>query len=128
MRNSLITTKWKEYSKKSRFFEQAAIEDLMKEFKSFEFPIQNNFGWWRLFQCDEPQARMKKFTICSVSGNIYFDDKPLRSIHTHLTEDTDVNMPMFNNIIMQLLNGGKSKNKNCSRLLIYLNLVKNGLI
>ena len=128
VRNPLITTKWKEYSKKSRFYEQAAIEDLMKEFKSFEFPIQNNFGWWRLFQCDNSQDRMKQFTICSESGFIFFEDKPLRSIHTHLTQDTDVNMPLFNNIISQLLNGGKNKNKNYARLLIYLNLVKNGLV
>jgi len=128
VRNSNVTTKWKEYSKNSRFFEQSAIEDLMREFKSFEFSIQNNFGWWRLFQCDKPNERMKKFTLCNVTGYIYFDDKPLRSIHTHLIKNTDRNMPMFNTIITQLLNEGKSKNKAYSKLMIFLNLVKNALI
>ena len=73
-----------------------------------KFTIQNNFGLWRLFQCDEPRERMKKFTICSVSGNIYYDDNPLRSIHTHLTEKTDRNMPMFNNIVKYLVSLFKS--------------------
>ena len=127
--NPDVTTKWKEYTKHSRFFEQASIEDIMNEFRSFEFPIQNNFGWWRLFQCEEPpQERMEKFTVCIHSGEIYYHNKPLRSIHTHLTQNTDRNMPLFNSIIKQLLEGGKKKNKKYAKFLIYLGLVEKKLI
>ena len=101
----------------------------MAEFNSFEFTIQNNFGWWRLFQCEDPTERVRKFSVCSVSGNIYYDNQLLRSIHTHLTNNTDINMPYFNNIIMQLLKAGKKKNKNYARLLIYLDLLnKNAMV
>ena len=121
--NKNITTQWKEYTKTARFFEQSAIEDIVKEFNSFEFPIQNNFGWWRLFQCDHPQQRYEKFSNCKTTGDILFDGEPLRSIHTHLTSNTDVNMPMFNNIIKTLLNKGQNQNKNYMRLLIFLRIL-----
>lgn len=127
--NNTITTAWKKYTKHARFFEQSSIEDIMTEFNSFEFSIQNNFGWWRLFQCEKPQERLHKFSVCSETGNIYYDNQLLRSIHTHLTNDTDINMPYFNNIIIQLLKAGKKNNKNYARLLIYLDLLnKNAIV
>tara|TARA_Y100000590_G_scaffold271259_1_gene304550 strand:+ start:1201 stop:2040 length:840 start_codon:yes stop_codon:yes gene_type:complete len=128
--DSTITTKWRTYTKTSRFFEQASIEDIMKEYQphSFEFPIQNNFGWWRLFQCECPQDRVKQFTVCIYSGEVYYQNKPLRSIHTHLTENTDMNMPYFNSILCQLLEGGRKKNATYAKLLIFLSLVKKNLV
>ncbi|MAE85956.1 MAG: hypothetical protein CMB80_24680 [Flammeovirgaceae bacterium] len=127
--NKNVTGRWKEYTKTARFFEQSSIEDIMEEFVSFSFPIQNNFGWWRLFQCDNPQSRLQLFTL-GITGYILFDRKPLRTIHTHLTLNTDINMPVFNTIIRKFLNASvkKYKNRTYARLLTYLRLLENKLV
>jgi len=86
MNDRTIPDVWKEFSKKSKFFEQISLEDLT-DIYSFElFPVQNNYGWWRLLQGKESEAVLKtKWSIkrennCS---GIAVEGKPLLSIHTH---------------------------------------------
>ena len=83
---------WRDAIPASRFFEQAALEDLAKAAKEglYEFPIQHNFGWWRLFQSSViPSRQAELFGINrSVGAGITFEDLPLGSIHTHFTERT----------------------------------------
>lgn len=126
--NPDITIQWREDTTTSRFFEQASIETIAKTYNSFDFPIQNNFGWWRLFQCDQPQERIKQFSVCIHSGFAYYQNKPLRSVHTHFTGNTDTNMPYFNSIVKQLVEGGKHKNVTYAKLLIFLSLVEKQLL
>jgi hypothetical protein len=86
--NSLIAT-WKALGHTSRFYEQAALEDIAKTLPIdalYEFPSQVNFGWWRMQQSTLPQKTIQaKFSIFrgDQSVGIRYEGKPLQSIHTH---------------------------------------------
>ena len=92
---------------RSRFFEQQTLDYCHEEFKVGYFPIQNNFGWWRLFECDNPNERLDKFNV--QNGQIYYDGYPLRSIHTHFRETAESYTTEFNKLIITLLE--KSQNQ-----------------
>lgn len=85
---SLIAS-WKALGHTSRFYEQAALEDLAKTLPIdalYEFPSQVNFGWWRMQQSTLPQKTIQaKFSIFrgDQSVGIRYEGKPLQSIHTH---------------------------------------------
>lgn len=81
---------WRAAARTSRFFEQAALEDLATLANAtsslYEFPIQVNFGWWRMFQSTEPPAAIAaKFSLfrAEQSVGIRYDGKALQSVHTH---------------------------------------------
>jgi hypothetical protein len=107
MSDSSIPNKWKNYTYTSKFFEQLSMEDLANEFQDSlgEFPVQNNYGWWRLFQGRESiQTLQSKWGIkrTSETSGISVEDKPLLSVHTHWkTNDTVTNM--FNKFILTYL-------------------------
>ena len=68
---------WIEASKTSRFYDQACIEDLAKQFNHFEFDDSYNISWWRLSQGihgDEKERFGPNFT---------YSGKTIKSIHTH---------------------------------------------
>lgn len=90
VKNKNIPNKWIEYTKTSRYFDQASIEDLAKEFDHFEFKQNYNLGQWR-FSCD------KKF-IGVKEGKIMFDKNELKIIHIHFHKYT-----MFKNLIINKL-------------------------
>jgi hypothetical protein len=92
---------------RSHFFEQQTLDYCYEEFKVGYFPIQNNFGWWRLFECDKPRERLDKFNV--QNGQIYYDGQPLRSIHTHFRETTESYTTEFNKFIITILE--KSQNQ-----------------
>jgi hypothetical protein len=85
---------WREALPTSRFFEQAALETVATAAKEglYEFPAQDNFGWWRLFQSPHPPTHQKEmFGINrSVGAGITFEALPLGSVHTHFTERTGI--------------------------------------
>jgi len=92
---------------RSTFFEQQTLDYCHEEFKVGYFPIQNNFGWWRLFECDNPKERLNKFNV--QNGQIYYDGQPLRSVHTHFEETKQSYTSEFNKLIITLLE--KSQNQ-----------------
>ena len=81
---------WKTALPTSRFFEQAALEEVANAAKEglYRFPLQDNFGWWRMFQSPTPPLRqMELFGINrTIGAGITFEGLPLGSIHTHFTE------------------------------------------
>jgi len=86
---------------RSTFFEQQTLDYCHEEFKVGYFPIQNDFGWWRLFECDNPKERLNKFNV--QKGQIYYDGQPLRSIHTHFEEVKQSYTSEFNKLVISLL-------------------------
>jgi hypothetical protein len=96
---------WRKAMFGSRFFEQAALEAVATAAAAcgglYEFPIQNNFGWWRLFQSADPPAviesRLAFHRIGGDSVGLRYDGETLRSIHTHM-HDTGAtgHMAQFN--------------------------------
>jgi hypothetical protein len=109
--DSEIPTKWRNAAKTSRYYDQAALEDLVKETPSeqiYFFPTQTNYGWWRMFQGIEPyteiqkQWGIKRNNTIKNSG-ISINEAPLLSIHTHWGEKMDVQTIEFNNYVLQKL-------------------------
>tara|TARA_Y100000590_G_scaffold425470_1_gene533470 strand:+ start:3 stop:1919 length:1917 start_codon:yes stop_codon:yes gene_type:complete len=116
--NKEFTDWWREEAENDqRYMEQACLENAFSQFSVFEFPIQSNFGWWRLYEGKVPtKLHISKFTIHK--GKIYYDNKVLQSIHTHFGEST-VNFTLFfNNIIKSLLRNCIELNIKQIRLMI----------
>ena len=80
-----LKTDWVEFTKTSRFFDQASIEDLERKYDSFEFGENYNFSWWRVFQSNQPpQEIIQNITV--INKKIHYKNKPLKFIHTHFHE------------------------------------------
>ena len=89
MKDSRFIEPWRTAGHTSRFFEQAPLESIATQAGSglYEFPIQVNFGWWRMFQGTASSAEIQaKFSFSRAdtgSIGIRYDGVPLQSIHTH---------------------------------------------
>jgi len=99
---------WRNACTKSRFFEQAALEVFDSEewsSKTYTLPVQNNYGWWRMFQGrmipSDLQTKWKIFRSADHSG-ILIEDLPLGSIHTH-SVTSDYTTHSFNMFVLDLL-------------------------
>ena len=104
---------WKTATKSSRYYEQAALEELCNTYEIYEFPIQNNYGWWRLLQGNESIEILKgQWSIKrnNTSSGICVQGLPLLSIHTHWkTNDSATNY--FNDFVLTFLEKLKSVDK-----------------
>ncbi len=100
---------WRTAADSSRFFEQAALEVVATAAGPglHEFPIQVNFGWWRMFQSPEsPPVIQSKFGVNRTDKGIglRYDGAPLQSVHTHWkTQAGDRGMLEFNAWFKKLL-------------------------
>ncbi len=98
---------WREACADSRFYEQAALEVLAPD--AYRFPIQTNYGWWRLWQATEPaEDRMRAWSIRregAATSGICVDGSPLLSIHTHLAPETRpaTDVDAFNSFVLSFL-------------------------
>lgn len=104
MRGKRYLEPWRDAGRSSRFFEQAALEDIAKladqAKELYEFPIQVNFGWWRMIQATEAPSRIQeRFSIfrTEASIGIRYDGKPLQSVHTHWSHVFHYQDPSFFN-------------------------------
>jgi hypothetical protein len=108
---------WKSACRSSRFFEQAALEDLadaLPEEKLYLFPIQCNYGWWRMMQSDQSaQQQQSEWTLAKQpsqqNSGIYVRGQPLVCIHTHLVTN-DLSTRNFNIFIKKQLEVCKNRN------------------
>ena len=124
MKTSLAIEAWRQGCKTSRFFEQAALEyfdtDSWTEGGVYKFPIQHNYGWWRLWQGRKPADEQKKewsiFRNSAHSG-ILVNREPLCSVHTHWLDGGDHAVKEFNMFILNFLNKLSGKTQT-ARLLI----------
>ena len=87
-KDSSLLEVWRNAAQTSRFFEQAALEVVATAAGHclYEFPIQVNFGWWRMFQSPEsPPTVQSKFSVnrTDKSIGIRYDGAALQSVHTH---------------------------------------------
>jgi hypothetical protein len=90
---------WRTYTKTSRFYDQASIEDLARQYTHFEFDESHNFSWWRVEQSDEsPQKIISYLTVDAAKKSIKYKGKELKFVHTHFTQTSP-----FNTQIMEIL-------------------------
>lgn len=93
---------WIEFTKTSRYFDQASIEDLAKKYDTFEFGENYNLSWWRFTQSDTSFEDIV-LNLSIVDNKIFYKDKPLKFIHTHFYEQRS-DIKSFNDLIIQALN------------------------
>jgi hypothetical protein len=93
----------------SRFYEQAILEDTHKHFSSFDIPIQYNYGWWRLYECEQNDIPRREASFRVIDDVLMYDDKPLRTIHTHFGEKNFPYTVKFNQFILKLLTACKDE-------------------
>lgn len=111
----------------SKYYEQYTLNFVNSKYNMFEFPIQFNFGWWRLLECNENEieSRMKKFTINN--NEIQYNNKPLICVHTHFIENNETYVGKltntFNDFIINLLN--KCDNNKYNKILSKIHEQKN---
>ena len=101
---------WRNAGHTTRFFEQSALEDIATTAKAsntfYEFPIQVNFGWWRMFQSvAAPPMLQQKFSIFrdQTSIGVRYDGMPLQSVHTHWNNKGERAMVAFNQWFKEFL-------------------------
>ncbi len=116
---------WKAACRSSRFFEQAALEDLadaLSEEKMYLFPIQCNYGWWRMMQSDQTiQSQQAQWSYAKQhtqeNSGLLVSHQPLSCIHTHFIT-TDYTTQQFNMFVKKKLE--VVKNKNPKAFMLYL--------
>jgi len=84
---------WRTFGFTSRFFEQAALEDLavLPAVKLHEFGPHVNFGWWRMYQNTLPPADVQgRFNLnrADTSIGLRYLGAPVQSFHTHWAQNT----------------------------------------
>jgi hypothetical protein len=116
-----LPQRWREACTTSRFFEQAALENLADDTLDenlYTFPVQVNYGWWRMFQADKPPEQILKDWKCMPS-HILVQGKPLICIHTHWWFRDSVSK-LFNGYVFSLLQGVARHDPKMKRLIGYL--------
>jgi hypothetical protein len=116
VKNKEIPKKWIEYSKTSRYHDQAAIDDLVKEYDYFELGENHNFQSWRFRLSDD--KNLKEYF--KIKDDIYYKDEKLISIHTHFLQ-TGLHKDFNQFIIDQLVQAKKYK-----ELLCIFHILNNG--
>lgn len=130
--NSLThLSKWRDACTRSRFFEQAALEELEEGLNSSEimlFDVNENYGWWRLWQgLADSSIQKEKWSInrqgvdTSYAG-IYVEKKPLGSIHTHWCEKSDMATLQYNLFVYRFMKLLSKTNISIANLLRILDI------
>ena len=80
-KNKNVPNDWIEFTKTSRYHDQASIEDLAKKYDTQEFGEEVNYMPWRIILSDNPSKTKSQITIANNEINI--NNKPLIFLHTH---------------------------------------------
>jgi len=119
---------WRQAATRSRYYDQAALEELEKnqKEKTYRFPKQVNYGWWRMFQGPDPHDKLQsEWTVFRGDSQSHSGIKVnaihLQSIHTHWHELHDIPTITFNKfVISKLKTLSKGNHKNAQLFLKFL--------
>lgn len=101
-----VPSDWRLFTKTSRFFDQASIEDLARKYSHFCFGENYNVQGWRMYH--NPAGREALATYFSVhpaTKKVCYKNAPMKCIHTHLRDQT---FEYFNNLIVKTLQSAKA--------------------
>ena len=98
--NKQVPNDWIEFTKTSRYFDQASIEDLAKKYSYFEFGENYNLQCWRYYLSPEGSSKIANNITFSTNDKLYYKKKPLKFIHTHFL---DKRFAVFNQLIIKNL-------------------------
>ena len=99
-KHNSVPDDWINYTNKSRYFDQASIEDLVNKYSFFEFNENYNFQAWRMLLSDESPEIIKSYITSNIQDGILYKNKPLKFIHTHFH---DMRFQEFNKTIINHL-------------------------
>ena len=97
-KNKNVPDDWIEFTKTSRYYDQASIEDLAKKYSFQEFDKEINFMPWRILLANNSQEIVNSINIKNNQINI--GTKPLVFLHTHFNDQRFVQV---NNIFINAL-------------------------
>lgn len=80
-----LPDQWRKYTATSRYYDQASIEDLAKEYPHFILGENYNFQTYRFIHPAEPIENIQKGFACG-PGVIIYKNQPLKYFHTHITD------------------------------------------
>ena len=81
-KNKEVPKDWIEFTKTSRYFDQASIEDLAKKYSKFTFKDNYNLQTWRFVIGEEDGETIAGY-MKPQNGKLYYKKRPLKCIHTH---------------------------------------------
>ena len=99
VKNKNVPDDWIEFTKTSRYHDQASLEDLAKKYTYQEFGEEINFMPWRIILVEDPQRVINKFDL--KNGMINYNNQPVVYVHTHFCGDN--RFQQFNNLIITFL-------------------------
>tara|TARA_Y100000996_G_scaffold415577_1_gene411372 strand:- start:5705 stop:7261 length:1557 start_codon:yes stop_codon:yes gene_type:complete len=100
-KNKNVPNDWIEFTKTSRYHDQASIEDLVKKYDTQEFGEEVNYMPWRIILSDNPSKTKSQITITNNEINI--NNKPLIFLHTHFHDKRFVEAnSIFINVLKRL--------------------------
>ena len=103
-----LCKRWIEIQQLKNFkFEQLCIQEIAKEFSFFEFPIQYNFGWWRISFAKDPLYRINNITVNRIYG-LRYKHELIVSIHGRFNSTSIEKKTPFNLLLNLLLKSDKS--------------------
>ena len=99
-KNKEIPLCWKKHTVKSRFVDQASLEDVAIDYKNsmFEFGEELNYMPWRVLLANDQKEVINKINIDNNQINI--GNKPLAFLHTHFHDKRFI---QINNIFINAL-------------------------
>jgi hypothetical protein len=104
VKNPNIPDDWIKFTKTSRYFDQASIEDLVKLYDYFEFGENYNLQCWRLYLSKENPLQISKNITSIPNDKLFYKNKPLKFIHTHFNDNR---FKEFNNLLILHLKHAK---------------------
>lgn len=75
---------WRDTTTTSRYFEQAAIEDLIKLFRYFEFGPEHNLGFWRALHGIDADRFYDGLKLDSRTQKITLKNQQVATVHGHI--------------------------------------------
>ena len=100
-KNMNVPYDWIEFTKKSRFYDQASLEDLANKYDYQELGPEINFTPWRIIHLENDEERKKVIeSINTNNNNINYNNEPLACFHTHFhsRQFQDINNYIINKL------------------------------
>lgn len=103
-KNKNVPNDWIHFTKTSRYYDQASIEDLAKKYNYFEFAENYNLQCWRFLFSPEGSKQVAKNVSSFPNDKLYYKNKPLKFVHTHFLQ---LHHQKFNDLIIHHLSNAK---------------------